>query len=139
MAQVFIKGINMKTISYSKLAIFMTALAIISGCESTSNTTEAGDLSASNQALNNLVSDNACTASFQCKVLAVGQRACGGASRYVIYSTLNTEQAQAELLAQQVTEQEILANKSNGASDCLPVLPVQALCIDQQCQPFEIK
>ena len=69
----------------------------------------------------------------------MGQRACGGPSRYVVYSNLNTEQETAELLAQQITEQETRQNQASGASDCSPVLPVQALCIDKQCQAFEIK
>lgn len=130
----------MKTISYSKLVTVVASLLIVSGCESTAaNTNSNGNLSGANQALNELINDASCTASFQCKVLEVGQRACGGPSRYVIYSTLNTTQEAVEQQAAQVTKQEQLANENGTANDCLPVLPVQALCIDKQCQSFDIK
>lgn len=141
MQQVFIKGINMKCVSYSRALAIAASLFIITGCESTFDTSSSGSVSLSkaNSALSKLVEDTSCTASFQCKVLEVGQRACGGPSRYLVYSALNTEQEAAEQLAQQVTEQEALENQASGASDCSPVLPVQALCINQQCQAFEIK
>ncbi len=117
------------------------SLLVLTGCESTFDTSSSGStsLAKANNALTELVEDTSCTASFQCKVLEVGQRACGGPSRYLVYSSLNTEQESAEQLAQQVTNREILENKENGASDCSPVLPVQALCINKKCQAFEIK
>jgi len=141
MQQVFIKGINMKCVSYSRTLAIAAGLFIITGCESTFDTSSSGpaSLAKANDALSKLVEDTSCTASFQCKVLEVGQRACGGPSRYLVYSALNTEQEAAEQLAQQVTEQEALENQASGASDCSPVLPVQALCINQKCQAFEIK
>ncbi|NMM42527.1 hypothetical protein [Pseudoalteromonas arctica] len=128
--------------SYSKFLVTTASLLILSGCVSTSDSTPANDntnVSKLNSALAELVQDNSCTASFQCKVLEVGQRACGGPSRYVVYSTLHTQQENAEQLADQITEQETADNQTNGLTDCLPVLPVQALCIDQQCQSFELK
>jgi len=86
-----------------------------------------------------MVSNNSCTASFQCKVLEVGARACGGPSKYAVYSTLNTSQEEAEQLAQQITKQEKIQNKAQGLTDCSPVLEVQSLCINHQCQSFDIK
>jgi len=114
---------------------------IVSGCMSTteSTTTGSASLDKSNSTLNELVQDTSCTASFQCKVLEVGQRACGGPSRYVVYSTLNTEQEKVEQLTQQINALEADNNKSNGLTDCLPVIPVQALCINQTCQSFDLK
>jgi hypothetical protein len=141
MRKVFIKENNMGSISYSNKLVIVASLFIATGCESTFDTGTSGsvNLPKANSALSELVQDTSCTASFQCKVLEVGQRACGGPSRYVVYSNLNTEQETAELLAQQITEQETRQNQASGASDCSPVLPVQALCIDKQCQAFEIK
>lgn len=141
MRQVFIEGNNMKCVSYFKALAISASLLIMTGCESTFDTNSSGsaNLSKANRALAERVEDTSCTASFQCKVLEVGQRACGGPSRYVVYSNLNTEQEAVEQLAQQVTQQEKLANQANGSSDCSPVLPVQALCINKQCQAFEIK
>lgn len=131
----------MSRLSYFKCLVTTACFMIVSGCMSTteSTTTGSASLDKSNSSLNELVQDTSCTASFQCKVLEVGQRACGGPSRYVVYSTLNTEQEKVEQLAQQINALEAENNKRNGLTDCLPVLPVQALCISQTCQSFEPK
>lgn len=131
----------MGRLSYFKYLVTTACFVIISGCMSTTDsaTSANASLAQSNNALDELVQDTSCTASFQCKVLEVGQRACGGPSHYVVYSTLNTEQERAEQLAQQINALEAENNKSNGLTDCLPVLPVQALCINQTCQSFDLK
>ena len=131
----------MGRLSYFKYLAMTACFVIISGCMSTTDSATSANtsLAQSNKALDELVQDTSCTASFQCKVLEVGQRACGGPSHYVVYSTLNTEQEKAELLAQQVSILEADNNKTNGLTDCLPVLPIQALCINQTCQSFDLK
>ncbi|KPH92901.1 hypothetical protein AMS58_20230 [Pseudoalteromonas porphyrae] len=131
----------MSRFSYSKLLATATGLLMLSGCANTADSSKNNnvDLSKSNKALGELIQENNCTASFQCKVLEVGQRACGGPSRYVVYSTLQTPQEKAEQLARQITAQETAENKANGLSDCLPILPIQALCIAQRCQSFDLK
>lgn len=125
-----------------KLSILSIASSILllSGCASTVTSNEQSkNLSDLNYDLNNMVSNNSCTASFQCKVLEVGARACGGPSKYAVYSTLNTSQEEAEQLAQQITKQEKIQNKAQGLTDYSPVLEVQSLCINHQCQSFDIK
>lgn len=126
-----------------KLSIISIASSflLLSGCASTatSGNEQSKTLSDLNYDLNNMVSNNSCTASFQCKVLEVGARACGGPSKYAVYSTLNTSQEEAEQLAQQITKQEEIQNKAQGLTDCSPVLEVQSLCINKQCQSFDIK
>lgn len=126
-----------------KLSIISIASSflLLSGCASTatSGNEQSKTLSDLNYDLNNMVSNNSCTASFQCKVLEVGARACGGPSTYAVYSTLNTSQEEAEQLAQQITKQEKIQNKAQGLTDCSPVLEVQSLCINHQCQSFDIK
>ncbi|WP_024592230.1 MULTISPECIES: hypothetical protein [unclassified Pseudoalteromonas] len=125
-----------------KLSILSIASSILllSGCASTVTSNEQSkNLSDLNYDLNNMVSNNSCTASFQCKVLEVGARSCGGPSKYAVYSTLNTSQEEAEQLAQQITKQENIQNKAQGLTDCSPVLEVQSLCINHQCQSFDIK
>ena len=100
-----------------KLSILSIASSILllSGCASTVTSNEQSkNLSDLNYDLNNMVSNNSCTASFQCKVLEVGARACGGPSKYAVYSTLNTSQEEAEQLAQQITKQEKIQNKAQG-------------------------
>ncbi|ATC80672.1 MULTISPECIES: hypothetical protein [Pseudoalteromonas] len=127
-------------IKLSIVSVATSAMLLLSGCASTSSSTEQNqNLSDLNYDLNNIVSDNSCTASFQCKVLEVGARACGGPSKYVVYSTLNTSQEHAEEVAQKITQQQKAQNKAQGLTDCSPVLEVQTLCINQQCQAFDIK
>jgi hypothetical protein len=67
-------------------------------------------------------------------MLGVGSRVCGGPSKYVVCSTLNHSQEQAEQLAQKITEQEQLDNAMLEFKDCSPVLEVHSLCIDNQCK-----
>lgn len=126
-----------------KLSIFSVAASIflLSGCSTTAsvNSAQGQNLSALNSQLANIVDNNGCTASFQCKVLEVGARACGGPSKYTVYSTLNTPQEQAESIAKQITEQEKNQNEQQSLTDCLPVIEVQSLCINQQCQSIDIK
>ena len=128
------------TVKLSIISIASSFL-LLSGCASTatSGNEQSKTLSDLNYDLNNMVSNNSCTASFQCKVLEVGARACGGPSTYAVYSTLNTSQEEAEQLAQQITKQEEIQNKAQGLTDCSPVLEVQSLCINKQCQSFDIK
>ncbi len=128
--------------TFNKLFITTTMLAALAltGCESTSVGGSTGvDLSDLNEQLDEIVSNNSCSASFQCKVLEVGERACGGPSRYVVYSTLNTPQEQAEQLAEQIISLEKDSEQPLSVNDCSPVLPVQSLCISEQCQAIEIK
>ncbi|WP_372762272.1 hypothetical protein [Pseudoalteromonas sp.] len=121
------------------IASIATSLLLLSGCASTTSNDQQASLVTLNSQLNDIVSNNSCTASFQCKVLEVGARACGGPSKYVVYSTLNSPQERAEQIAQQITKKQQAQNSIEGLTDCLPVLEVQSLCIDQQCQAFEIK
>jgi hypothetical protein len=123
------------------IASVATSLLLLSGCAGTtaSNNGQGKSLVGLNGELSEIVSNNTCTASFQCKVLEVGARACGGPSKYIVYSTLSTAQEKAEQIAQKITQQEEVQNNAKGLTDCLPVLEVQSLCIDQQCQSFDIK
>jgi len=67
-------------------------------------------------------------------MLGVGSRVCGEPSKYVVYSTLNHSQEQAEQLAQKITEQEQQDNAMLEFKDCSPVLEAHSLCIDNQCK-----
>ena len=123
--------------SVIKLSAASVAISmLLSGCSGTvtPSTTQNANVSVLDAQLNNLVSNKSCTASYQCKVLEVGARPCGGPSKYVVYSTLNHSQEQAEQLAQKITQQEQLENAMLEFKDCSPVLEVHSLCIDNQCK-----
>ncbi|MBQ4834449.1 hypothetical protein J8L70_14455 [Pseudoalteromonas sp. MMG010] len=114
---------------------FLTVMFFVSGCASTGNSNSR--LNSLNTQLNEIVSDNECTASFQCKVLEVGARACGGPSKYIVYSTLKTKQEDAEAIANNISAIEKEQNSS--LAECLPVIPVQSLCLAKQCQIIDIQ
>ncbi|MCO7191326.1 MULTISPECIES: hypothetical protein [unclassified Pseudoalteromonas] len=123
---------------YQCLALFLLT-ALLAGCGSTQSTqvTDSDD----NQALSELVADKGCDASFQCKVIGVGERqTCGGPSQYVVYSVRNVEESQVEQRALAITRQEQALNQQTPPSDvCKQVLPIQALCINSQCQAITLK
>ncbi|KZN63218.1 hypothetical protein N473_17475 [Pseudoalteromonas luteoviolacea CPMOR-1] len=124
-----------------KLGIaFGLSLTFLTGCETTdsgsqSTTTRSGD------SLEQIIADKGCDASFQCKVIAVGERlTCGGPSRYLVYSSRNVNEEDVERAAKAVTLTEQSENQNKIASEiCEPVLPVQALCISNKCQSIVLK
>lgn len=63
-----------------------------------------------------------CTADSQCRTLPVGARACGGPSRYLVWSTLVNREAELQALAAQVTAQEQARNAASGRMSTCQVL-----------------
>ncbi|KAF7767468.1 hypothetical protein PCIT_a4352 [Pseudoalteromonas citrea] len=114
-------------------------ILLLGGCISTPMLTSSNNVPT--QSLSELIEDTSCNASFQCKVLSVGERAaCGGPSKYLVYSTKSVDEEQVEKLAEQVTMKEKILNQQQTQVDvCKQVLPIQALCIDNQCKAFTIK
>lgn len=120
--------------------LFLATCLLLSGCSIVAfDDNYETKLSNLNAQLESIVSQNSCTASFQCKVLDVGARACGGPSKYVIYSTMHTSQEKAEQLALQIAQQEHIKNTALKATHCFNITEIQSLCIDQQCQLFNIR
>lgn len=111
---------------------------LLSACSTTSLT---GTTSSSAEKLNSYIADKSCDATFQCKVIPVGERlACGGPSQYLIYSTKMSDEDKVLELAEQVTAQEKASNNLLAPSDiCQQVLPIQSLCVSNTCEAFTIK
>ncbi|CAM4279630.1 hypothetical protein [Pseudoalteromonas byunsanensis] len=88
--------------------------------------------------LADLTADKSCDASYQCKVLEVGERlSCEGPSQYLIYSIKRTNEQKIAEVAAQITAQEHKANLEKAPqSSCQQVLPVIPLCIKQTCQSY---
>ncbi|KZN46540.1 hypothetical protein [Pseudoalteromonas luteoviolacea] len=120
--------------------IFGIALTLLAGCETSYTATEQ-QVEHEEGSLDQLIADKGCDASFQCKVIAVGERlTCGGPSKYLVYSSRNVDEAQVERAAQLITAEEKARNRDAIASDmCEPVLPIQALCISSTCQSIVLK
>ncbi|WP_105166570.1 hypothetical protein [Pseudoalteromonas sp. T1lg23B] len=88
--------------------------------------------------LADLTADKSCDASYQCKVLEVGERlSCEGPSQYMIYSIKKTDEQKIAEVAALITEQEHQENLLKAPqSSCQQVLPVIPLCIKKSCQPY---
>ncbi|KZN47719.1 hypothetical protein [Pseudoalteromonas luteoviolacea] len=120
--------------------VFGLSMIFLTGCA----TTETGaqlTQNHSSSSLEQVIADKGCDASFQCKVIAVGERlTCGGPSRYLVYSSRNVNEDDVERAAKAVTLAEQADNKDKIASEiCEPVLPIQALCISNTCKSIVLK
>ncbi|MCF2858523.1 hypothetical protein L1286_13630 [Pseudoalteromonas sp. SMS1] len=116
------------------------SLMLLAGCEATYTETQPQQ-SEGNNSLEQLIANKGCDASFQCKVIAVGERlTCGGPSKYLVYSSRNVDEEHVARAAQRITAVEKANNRNAIASEiCEPVLPIQALCISNTCQSIVLK
>ena len=121
----------MKTV----LGSVVLVLLMLSGCQSLPE-----DKNKTLGSIQKYVTDLSCDASFQCKVIGIGERAaCGGPSRYIVYSTKNVDEAELERLAAAETAKERILNESVASEDsCKQVLPIQSLCIKNTCGTFPV-
>lgn len=86
------------------------------------------------QQLSQKTADTTCDSSAQCKVLAVGSRACGGPSKHIIYSTKNVDEAEVKQLAKQLTASEKQFNAETGmVSICQHLSAPSTQCIENKC------
>ena len=127
----------MKLANYPSIILFTSLLA---GCQISSNNkpNQVATITDAENKLTMLISDKSCDASFQCRVISYGERACGGPSRFDIYSIKNAKQEEVEFLANEITLFEQRYNQSNNAfSTCEHNTAPQTLCISKQCTVIE--
>ena len=124
------------------LPLFVTCY-FLTGCQSTIVNTKQNGISTLTDAetkLKTLISDNSCDATFQCRVIAYGERACGGFSRFDIYSIKTVKQEEVEFLANEITQFEKAYNETTQVfASCEHNPAPQTLCIDNSCQRIEKK
>jgi hypothetical protein len=78
--------------------------------------------------------NKACTNGDGCKTMAVGAKACGGPTHYIIYSLSKTDEKQlAERVKQYSDFQKELNIKYNRTSDCLFLQPPSVDCLNGVC------
>jgi lipopolysaccharide export system protein LptA len=122
-----------------QLLLAVSLATVIQGCSSTSNETSTSSehitITSAEKELANVIKDLSCDASYQCKVLPLGERSCGGPSRFVIYSTKNNSQERIEQLGTEITSFEKAYNKKDGhVESCRSTIQPQTLCLNQQCE-----
>lgn len=96
------------------------------------------DIKAAKNKLNSLIADKQCATSSQCKVNAVGSRACGGPSDYIVYSTQSASQEQVSALSDIVTLLESTFNAQKGMiSTCQHLTAPNTQCVENKCVKLE--
>ncbi|MBB6002125.1 hypothetical protein [Arcicella rosea] len=99
-----------------------------------------GDEEADNLKLTQLYTEvetfaqNKACAGDDCRVMAMGAKACGGPTRFIIYSLSKTDE---KILAEKVKAytdfQKELNTKYNRISDCAMLLPPNVDCVNGLC------
>lgn len=80
-------------------------------------------------------SDLSCTSGSDCVALAVGSRACGGPSSFVVTSKDNANLAELETLTHATTEKEYAFNhKYRIVSICSVAMPPELACEKKLCK-----
>lgn len=105
------------------------------------NQTELGLETVSQEKLNSLRAKvtlieqaNECDSNAQCKVIAAGNRPCGGPSHYMLYSTKITSDEKAKSVADELTKYESLHNAQTGMqSICAMLTKPTTQCINNKC------
>lgn len=96
------------------------------------------DIKTAKNKLNNLIADKQCSTSSQCKVSAVGSRACGGPSDYIVYSTQSAPQEQVSALSDTITQLESTYNAQKGMmSICQHLTAPSTQCVENKCIKLE--
>jgi hypothetical protein len=86
------------------------------------------------QQLKTLTADSQCDNSAQCKVVAVGSRACGGPSSYLVYSNKTANEQAVEQLSKKITSLESQFNAENSmVSICQHLMAPGAQCVENKC------
>ena len=82
-----------------------------------------------------LIADKSCSGEGQCKVMAYGDKACGGPVGFLVYSSANVdEQALTNLVSQYTILQSQMNDEYDIISDCsVPTAPNPA-CLSGKCE-----
>lgn len=114
-----------------KLAAALTVLVTLSGCATATEPAPAQ----LRQDLQTLIGEPRCDSDAQCKTVGVGQKACGGPTRYLAWSTQTTDKARLEAAAARLVAADKAANEKSGrVSNCMAVVDPGAVCRANRCQ-----
>ncbi|CAM4279668.1 hypothetical protein [Pseudoalteromonas byunsanensis] len=92
------------------------------------------DISEIHDQLKSLTQDLSCDNSSQCHVEAVGKRACGGPSSYLVYSSKSASSEEVTELAKKITRYESSYNFENQImSICEQLTRPSTQCVENKC------
>ncbi|BBN80048.1 hypothetical protein PA25_00330 [Pseudoalteromonas sp. A25] len=94
----------------------------------------AEDIKQLHSQLKALTQDVTCDTTMQCQVEAVGSRACGGPSSYIVYSNKSADSEAVKKLASKITHYESSYNAQNRlVSICQHLTRPSAQCVENKC------
>ncbi|OHU84630.1 MULTISPECIES: hypothetical protein [Pseudoalteromonas] len=95
---------------------------------------EKKDIDELHEQLKSLTQDLSCDNTSQCHIKAVGSRACGGPSSYLIYSSKSSSTTEVTELAKKITAYESSFNfKNNMMSICEHLTRPSTQCVENKC------
>lgn len=99
-----------------------------------SNTVTFSQLQAQLNDIENFVESGNCDQASECTYMAIGSKACGGPSAYIIFSK-DIDVAALKIMVDRYTQDQEIYNKENNVvSDCSLVNPPQKIdCLDGNC------
>jgi hypothetical protein len=104
--------------------------------EAPSAKTAAADAPGLAQQIRHEIGDAACSATAQCRTLAVGHKACGGPEAYLVWSTAASNEARLRALAtDHAAARKAEDAKSGRVSNCAMVADPGARCDAGHCVP----
>lgn len=90
------------------------------------------------QRMQRLTEDKSCRETAECKILAVGSRACGGPEQYLAYSTTNTDEKLLAITNDRYTKLKQQQQQRLGLRSTCQMLPEPlAQCKLRQCSLVE--
>lgn len=96
------------------------------------------DIKTAKAELNTLITDKQCDTSTQCRISAVGSRACGGPSSFIVYSTKSASEKQVAALSDKITKLESNYNSQKGMmSICQHLTTPSTQCVENKCVKLE--
>lgn len=115
--------------TFQLIVIFTISLFLL-GCPDETNSNQPtqkkqtpislAELSKLQRDISQLISNKSCNSSSDCKLVALGARACGGPETYEVYSKLHTNEKKLSELASQLEELQKAYNEKNQvASICM--------------------
>jgi hypothetical protein len=102
--------------------------------EATLPKTSHDSLNMARKKLQDMIKNKRCDTATQCKVIAVGSRACGGPSSYETFSTQSANVVAVEKLVNSITVLESQFNaKNNMISICEHLSQPSTQCVENKC------
>jgi hypothetical protein len=119
------------------LKVVILGFILFSACSKETTLTPADEdqqLAQLGKDIEEFAKNKACSGGDNCRVMAMGSKACGGPTSYIIYSLSNTDEKQLSDKVKQYTDlQKALNIKYNRTSDCSLSVAPTVDCLNGVC------